>query len=359
VTTKREIDVYVPCFRLGGAQRVMINLAHGFRDAGVETRILVNDADGPLRSFAEERVKVTSFGSDRMRYAFPALCRHIGLTRPYCVVSAVEEVNVATILASILTFSPTRVVVTVHSILSSSMESSAGARRLVPLVRRLYRRAHAVVAVSEGVREDLVLNWGLASDRVVVIPNPIVTEEIARLASEPTSSQVFDSAAGQPRILGLGRLDLLIRALVDVRRHIAATLFIVGEGPEEPFLRRVADEAGVSDHVHFLGSRVNPFPFIKGSDVVVLPSRSEGLGAVLVEAMALGRPVVASDSAGTREVLQGGRYGVLAHPDSAEGLALAIMRQIERPLDYDSAEAVARFDVGASAAQYLRVCFAH
>jgi glycosyltransferase involved in cell wall biosynthesis len=115
------------------------------------------------------------------------------------------------------------------------------------------------------------------------------------------------------------------------RRDDFAVL-VVGAGPAEPALRARVAEAGLARHVRFLGFRENPFPVIRAARALLLTSRYESFGMVLLEAMACGTPVVAMDCPyGPREVLDGGRYGVLAPAADAGAFADAIFKLVEDP----------------------------
>jgi glycosyltransferase involved in cell wall biosynthesis len=362
VHSSQDITLYLPSLQIGGAERVMVNLATAMAARGTDVQLMVHHLVGGLIAEVRDHVPLKVLSGERMRRAFLPLCRFLLDDPPSCMVTALEEVNVATLLARLLTRAPTRIVVTVHSTLSSILEESRGTRRLAPLVRLLYRRADVVVAVSEGVRRDLVLHWGVGADRVRVIYNPVVGHRLFAQAREATGEPAFEQARGR-RIVAVGRLvpvkrfDLLVRALAIVRRDHPAELFLVGDGSERQRLEQLARDEGVADMVHFLGERINPHPFLSAADTVVLSSDYEGLGAVLIEALAFGVPIVSTDCpSGPSEVLDGGRYGVLVPPGNAPALAAGIMQQLRAPIAYDAREASARFSIDRAVEAYLDAC---
>ncbi|MGQ0532244.1 MAG: glycosyltransferase [Caulobacteraceae bacterium] len=241
-----------------------------------------------------------------------------------------------------------------------------GARDLVSraTVRLLYPRATRLIAVSEGVAEGLRENFNVPPDRLVVIANPVDIDTIAARAAEPNLVDV-----GEPYILGMGRLvtsknfELLIRAYAasgDKRK-----LVIAGEGAERDSLRAVAEACGLADRVMFPGFVANPYPLMHGADLFVLPSNSEGFPNALVESMAMGVPVIATNcNSGPSEILADAaqaaisgltfaRYGVLTPPNEIEPMAEAIgaMQGSERSAAYRAKGADRARHFGATAAK--------
>jgi glycosyltransferase involved in cell wall biosynthesis len=137
---------------------------------------------------------------------------------------------------------------------------------------------------------------------------------------------------GDPVIVAAGRLadaknyPLLIDAVAKLRESIPARLCILGEGDLEPALRQRVNDRGLRDAVSFLGFQSNPWKFIAQADVFALSSHYEGFGNVLIEAMALGVPVVATASAGTRDIVDSESSGLLVHDHTADAFASALGR---------------------------------
>ncbi len=139
----------------------------------------------------------------------------------------------------------------------------------------------------------------------------------------------------RPRVLAMGRLhrnkafDVLIRAM---RRLPGVQLVLAGEGPERPALEALARAEGVADQVHMPGWRADGAALLAACDALAVPSRQEPLGNVVVEGWSAGRPVVAADAAGPRELIQSGEDGLLVPREDAEALAMALGTVLEAPL---------------------------
>ncbi|MGB2886052.1 MAG: glycosyltransferase, partial [Dehalococcoidia bacterium] len=180
---------------------------------------------------------------------------------------------------------------------------------------------------------------GLPRKKIEVIYNPVITPELLEKAREPVDHPWFQPGE-PPVVLGVGRLTeqkdfpTLLRAFALVRKERAARLVILGEGEDRPELKALVDELGIAEDVDMPGFVDNPYGYMAGAAVFALSSRWEGLPTVLIEAMALGKPVVATDCpSGAREILNDGRYGTLVPVGDAKRLATGISGMLEHPVE--------------------------
>jgi glycosyltransferase involved in cell wall biosynthesis len=215
--------------------------------------------------------------------------------------------------------------------------------------------------VSEGVKDDLARAGRLSLEQIRVVPNPVVTSELFEMAAVPIDHPWFVEGA-PPVILGIGRLTTqkdfgtLIRAFAEVRGQREARLMILGEGSERPALERLARELGVRDDVVLPGFVDNPFAFLKRAALFVLSSTYEGLPGVLIQALACGTPVVSTDcDSGPREILDGGRLGILVPVGDLDALANGIREALDHPRTRTPADVLGRFTDAAAVDAYLRV----
>ena len=203
------------------------------------------------------------------------------------------------------------------------------------LARLLYRYADDIVTVSDGAARDIAAITRLPEARITVIRNPVIRPQLfTRAAEAPTHRWL--SAGEPPVILALGRLHpikdftTLIEAFAIVRRQRNIRLLILGDGPEMSRLRCRAQDLGVSEDVELPGFVANPYPAIRAAALLALTSRFEALPAVLIEALAIGTPVVSTDCpSGPSEILQDGRYGELVPVGAPEQIAAAIIRVLD------------------------------
>jgi len=213
-----------------------------------------------------------------------------------------------------------------------------GLRPLLPL-RRLFRLvdglSHEVVVVSESAK--LAIHEECPELSLRVIHNGIaamVPEEFRRPKAE-----LFGTDPPDPVVLFVGELSERkgVRHLIEAAkmiqpRHQRARFAIAGnDRGEADRLRRLASELAVTDRVSFLGERTDALNLIASSDVVVLPSLADPLPLTVLEAMALARPVVATRSGGSSEMVVDGETGLLVDPASAEQLAAALGQLLDEP----------------------------
>ena len=335
-----HVALFLPSLRGGGAERVMVNLAGAFTKAGVKVDLVVAEAEGPYLAEVPPDVRLVDLRASRVAFSLPGLVRYLREERPWTLVSAMDHANLIAIWARDLARVPVRIVVSVHNTLSRSLAQARNARaRLIPLgIRLFYPRAEAVVAVSQGVAEDLARLTGLPRESIHVVYNPVLTPELFAKAEEPLDDPWF--APGEPPvILAVGRLtkqkdfQTLVRAFALVRKGRPARLMILGEGEERPGLEALVRDLDLTGDVALPGFVENPYKYMKRASVFVLSSRYEGLPTVLIEAMACGAPVVSTDCpSGPSEILEGGKWGRLVPVGRADLLAQAIEDTLKMPV---------------------------
>jgi glycosyltransferase involved in cell wall biosynthesis len=206
------------------------------------------------------------------------------------------------------------------------------------LERAAYELADAVIVVSDGVGDFLARSEHLPRRKLVTIRNGVdarITEQaIARgEARRRLSLDRFDPVIGTVGRLApqKGQIDLL-RALPAITRLLpGAALAIAGEGPSRPVLEQEARQLGIADRVVFLGHRRDVPAVLSALDLFVLPSLWEGMPLALLEAMALGCPVVAARAVGVEEVLRDGVEGLLVPRRDPAALAEAALRLLRHP----------------------------
>ena len=188
------------------------------------------------------------------------------------------------------------------------------------------RRARRIVVPSAFLRE-LALGWGLDPTRVVVIPNP--APSLPELPSREAARRALDLdglvLASAGRLTAQKALD---DALDAVARVAGVRLLVLGEGPERAALERQARELGVGDRVRFLGggTRDDVLRLFRGADAVLLTSAWENLPHTLLEALAVGAPVVATAVGGVPEIVRDGENGLLVPPRNVEALVASLER---------------------------------
>lgn len=331
----------------GGAERVAVQLydrLHGrmtdmrmalLRRAGAYIDLVRPDRlhfrDWAERWFPSDGANSSFYRPDRFLrsvtvgpLAFRSMIREV---RPDVVVSFTKGPNVLTYLAlrGMGADRPRWIAREGNNIARSSREDGpARAARAIEtaLVRSAYRAADCVVANSARLATRLQETLGLQRDRLRVLHNPVDFEAIHSRARE-----LPNNAPERPFILSAGRLtlqkghDQLLRAFAGSRHRDSHDLVIIGEGPERQALETLAAQLGVAQRVHFAGFVANPWAWMARAELFVLSSRWEGFPNALLEAMACGAPVLATDcSFGPGEIIEQGRNGWLVPPENCAAL---------------------------------------
>ncbi|MBK9132157.1 MAG: glycosyltransferase [Gammaproteobacteria bacterium] len=348
----------------GGIGRNLVNLASCWRDMGIEVDIIVDHRCPTEPPDIPAGVAVIESGGSHPIARLPWLVRYLRRRRPVGILTPVARHTVWALRARTCSRVPLAVVANVHNDYRMTLQALRPGKRhsRIAALRRYYPRCDAIVAVSQGVARSFSQLVDIPEHRLTVIPNPVVTPALVARAETPPGHPWFD-APSMPIIIWVGRMeaqknaDLLVEAFDQLRTTTECRLAFVGTGSEQPRLIERARTSPYSDAIAFLGHQKNPYGFIRRSAVLALSSNWEGFGNVLVEAMALGVPVVSTDCpSGPAEILESGRWGPLIPPNDAAALATGIRQCLEQPLaPAVLREAAQRYRSDVVARRYLHV----
>jgi len=337
----KRIAIFVSFSGQGGVERAMALLAGGMLSHGVTVDFILPRAVGDHVGSIPKGVNIIRLNTKHTFSALVPLARYLNKERPDALLAAKHRAIVTAVLASRLAGFRGMVAGNIQTTISAGLTDSNFIKRNLyfSMMRIFYKWTHFIVAVSKGVADDIIQITGLPSEKVKVIYNPVVTPNIVERAAEPLEHPWL-SDGDVPVIVGIGRLTkqkdfhTLIRAFAVVRRTRPCRLVILGDGGDRESLLSLAQEQGVLTDVDFPGFQQNPFAWLSRSSLFVLSSRWEGFGIVIVEALALGIPVVSTDCPnGPREILKDGEYGPLVPVEDPDTLAVAMIKTLEKPLD--------------------------
>jgi glycosyltransferase involved in cell wall biosynthesis len=312
----------------------MLTLSAGLAGRGYGVDLVLAVSEGPYMSQVPADVRLVELEASRTLTTLPALVRYLRRERPRAMVAALSRANIVALWARRITGIPECLVVSEHNTISVLTKNAPQWRvRVIPLLARyFYRWASTVVAVSQGVADDFVEFVGIPRELVKVVFNPVVTPELLEKAAQPLAHPWFGEGE-PPVLLAVGSLTpqkdfgVLLQAVARVVRKRPARCIILGEGQERGRLEALVRELGLEEQVSLPGFVENPYAYMARSSVYVLSSRWEGLPTVLVEALACGASIVATDCpSGPREILRNGEFGELVPVGQPEQLAAAIER---------------------------------
>lgn len=351
-----HVTLAIPHLGGGGAEGSTARIARGLVERGHRVDVVVfgsrveerNELPKKARLFVlkpertswfrDHLLVVRAFGiraaccvSSTLIWQSRGFATYLNQENPDCVLPSLPKMKVAAFLAAHIASKDHAIVPVVRN---SLLRRSRKYRFLYSI---MFPKSKKVVAVSDGVRGDLVQKLGLTKGQVETIYNPVVSDEVEALANkEEVHPWLHDG--GPPIVLAAGRLTrikdfpTLLRAFAKVASTRPVRLIVLGDGGWRRRLERHARKLEIKDRVWFGGWTNNPFPFMRRAAVFVLSSRYEGLGNVLIEALACGCPCVSTDCPhGPAEILDNGRIGPLVRVGDVEGLAKAIEQTLDSP----------------------------
>lgn len=307
----REIFLFVSSLSVGGAERVVSNLSLNFHENVNGKIILLKDiVDYPYKGDLIVLKKTSKKNIISRVYGFILRYHQLKtIKRKHPNATFISFLSFPNLL-NILTRRHARTIISVRNHMSSQFNRGFKALIWNFIIKNFYKKADKIIAVSEEVKYDLIVNYKLPKNKIKVIYNSYSISEIQKLSKEKLDEKyrdIFDN----PVIITAGRLNLqkghwhLIRVFKKIKEKINnAKLVILGVGDLQEDLIALCKELGVSQDVIFIGFSKNPFKYISRSKLFVLPSYYEGFPNALAEAMACGVPVISTDcSSGPREIL--------------------------------------------------------
>lgn len=335
--TVDRIALVVSDFEGGGVERNLSNLARGLARLGVATWLLVGDPDHAYLQDPEPGLCVLRVTEPRTAFLRAFMQRE----RPDCLVTGKLADDLAALDARTglppTAGGATRLVAAVGTLMSGRFESHRWnwfkTRRETRGIRACYRQLDGITAVSRAVAADLQQVFGVTQVPIAVLPNPIIPDDLADLAAAHCPHPWLREPRGPhrpPVVIAIGGLRR-VKGFDDLLRAFAwmdqprARLVIIGEGKERRRLTELARRLGLSARLDLPGFIANPFPYLARADLLALSSRREGLPNALVEAMALGTPIVATEcSGGVRDLLRDGRLGPIVRRGHLGDLACVL-----------------------------------
>lgn len=346
MTKPLKIVFYIHALAGGGAERVWVVLASGLARRGHDVVMAVDyEARENLKGL-DPRVRTVSLGGSHIASVL-ALRRLLRSESPDVVVGALAAANLKLTAAAALAGRLSRTVLTWHGYAESEprLLSQIGFWAL-PLLTRLTART---VAVSDGLLGYLRHRWRACPNRTVRIYNPV---EVGRHAHVSARTDEAPTLLAAGRLVTYKNFQRLLQAFAK-SKHLESRLVLLGDGPERENLWREVARLGLGARVEMPGYIDEPWRYYVKARCFVLPSQSEAFGLVLVEAMAHGLEIVATDCDGPREILEGGRHGSLVPVGDVAAMAAAIDAAIDAPTDAAARTARAReFDVAVATEAY-------
>ncbi len=364
MTRPITVAFFLPHLEAGGVERVVLNLLVHLDRRRFRPALILNQRAGALVAEVPDDVAILDLEGRAMRQAIPSLRRCLARCGADVVYGGTNAANLAVLLATRLMRPRPAVIASEHTPPSLFLHNAKWRPLRIAMMRLLYPRAERIAVPLPEIGEELRQILERPRLAVAVLPNPVVESGASQGAEQGPPAPWM--APGTPLLVSAGRLvelkgfDIVIAALARLGGELGESrLVILGEGPERRALEATARALGLEHRVRLPGLVPNPVDYFRHADIVVLASRREGFVYVLVEAMAVGTPVIATDCpVGPRRILEEGAAGLLVPPEDPGALAKAIAallgdrelaarlsaRGRERAMDFAIAVAVPRFE---------------
>jgi glycosyltransferase involved in cell wall biosynthesis len=342
----------------------MLNLAKGLLSKNLTVDLVVGWPHGRNEQNIPLGTNLISLDKKKIIFGLPRLLQYLNTSQPKVLLTAQTHVNILGIVARLLYRKPIRLIVCEHNDMCAVVEAFPKERYRPVLARLLYPFADEIVAVSKGVAESISIKAYIPVNKIRILHNPIISEDMLMLAKKNVSHPWFQP--GHPKVvLAVGRLELqkdyetLLKAMAIINQKRSLRLVILGEGSLRNKLNQLSIELGIHEIVDMPGYIDNPYPYMTNSSVFVLSSIFEGFPGVLVEAMACGIQVVSTNCpSGPQEILDGGKFGRLVTVGDEVAMAAAIVDSLDNPIPKDlSIKRGLEFAINKSIPAYLDIIF--
>ncbi len=349
---RRRVLLILPDLRGGGAERTSLNVKRALEGGPLDVEIVLMDARGEYLDAPEHRDYMLPPGAglralarrcppdspQRALLQVPQMMRLLIAERPDVVMTSMADISIPMRVALALLPRRLRPFWIVRDgnnakvVLEEAYPQPTLLRVIEALFRWTYRSADVVLVPSRGVGDCLERDYQIPASLIQVIGNPTDVGRVRERARQEPELALPDRF-----VVAVGRLavqkgvDLLLEAMARLEDR-DVSLVVCGVGPQEAALEAQARELGIAERVVFAGFQANPWSIMARAEAFCLPSRWEGFGHVVVEALACDTPVVIADcDFGPGEIVRDGREGWVVPPEDAPAFAKALDELLASP----------------------------
>ncbi len=339
---KKTLAFFSPTLQIGGVEKVFITLANQLCEK-YDVTFILKYSDGSFRNELSNDIKIVCTNSSHLRYAFFSLARILYKYKFDYVFAGTLRTNILLFFSNLFVFNPSKIIAGQHNYLNVE-NSKLLHERVLPYV---LNHVTKTIAVSEKISE-MLLSMGVRREKVCTIPNPINIKQIETQSMEDVNVPKGEYVVFVGRIGPVKNLPLLLNAFcLFVENEPNAKLLIIGDGPQRASLINYTKEKGMENCIIWMGSKSNPYPYIKNSRLVVLSSLSEAFPVIVLESFCLGKTILSTNNKGAQYILRNGELGYIVDTfTDSEKYCKEMQRAWNSPLPEDMLKKQARrYDV--------------
>lgn len=371
MNNRRRVAIFLQNLDGGGAERAIVKLAGDIAKLDYAVELVLEDINTAYRSEIDPLVHVVNFSTRSSLSTFFKLVAYLRQKNPDVIMSALDTPNIMLLIAAKLARYSGRVVVSQRAVVSASLAHEPKLRAAITKILQwlLFDQADLVISNSYAASTEIHNLFAVPLEKIATIHNSIDVDKINRLAIEPINSNFFIKK-DIPLIITVGSLtkrkdiSTLVKAFSIVRSKMEVALVIIGKelveskDSEKEALKRLIAELNLDSYIYLAGFDPNPYKWIGIASVFVSSSTAEGFPNVIAEALALGRPVVATDCPGdTARLLENGKWGRLVPVGDPASMATAIISSLEDLSHPDGRLRAANFAPSKIVEDYIGILF--
>lgn len=355
---KKKVIFAIWRFSGSGPQRVLVNLLENLDRKKIEPSCIICNSNHVFWPPLDIKTRLLGPGN-----IITQIEEIIDTEKPDIVFGFLGRINLAVILAGIFSHQRPKLIVTERTTLSFAGTTP---KTIKNSIKALYPKAHKIIAISEGVKKDLVENFNMPEEKIQVIYNGVDIEKVRDLAKEEVTEHPWFKE-NMPIIINVASLktvkgqQYLLKAFKIARKKVNCRLVILGKGRKENELKRLSEELNIQNDVAFLGFQNNPFKFMTNSSVFVLSSIYEGLPNVILESMVCDTPVISTDCpSGPNEIIKDGINGILVPVKNEKKLAETIInllnnKSLVKKISSNVKKDIKKFSIEKMVEEYSRL----
>lgn len=363
---RKNVAFFLPHLGPGGLTHTLLTLAGGLVSYGFNVTLITLDKKDPeyITDKISRKISIHRLKSKRIITSILPLFFLIKKVNPDVIITGGPLNNSLVALIKHLAGIKAKTILTEHSLPSVDIKLNEKKLmdKVIPFfVKQCYPLSNKIVAVSEVVAKDLANYANISVEDIDVIYNPVVGNDLIEKSFIPVKHKWLNFKENNI-ILFVGRLEvvknlpLLVEALEKARKKEDVKLIIVGNGTEKEKLQAFINDYNLKEHVDFVGYSSNPYAFMRQAKALILCSLWEGLPTVLIESMACGTNIIATNNLeGAGEILENGKYGYFVE-GSSESLANAIIQAVRSDIDSKVLETKSQeFSIEKSVEAYINL----